>query len=63
MTTTTESRAGFTPAPPSPLKVESTNGVGGGGGFSFSQVAAQRAIIARAEARKPKRVDAEWGRE
>lgn len=27
------------------------------------QVAAQRAIIARAEARKPKRCDAEWGRE
>lgn len=62
MESVTESRAGFDPAPPPPLKV-STDVVGGGGGFSFSQVAAQRAIIARAEARKPKRVDAEWGRE
>jgi len=56
-----ESRAGFTPAPPSPCKV-STNGVGGGGGFSSDQIAAQRRLLARPVAREPKRVGEGWGK-
>ena len=62
MTTTTESRAGFDPAPLPPCKV-STDGVGGGGGFSSDQIAAQRRLLARPVARVAKRCDAEWGRE
>jgi len=59
MTATTESRAGFTPAPPSSLEIDSQRD---GGGFSFDQVAAQRRLLARPVAREAVRVDAEWGR-
>lgn len=55
-----ESRAGFTPAPSPPCEV-STNGVGGGGGFSFSQIAAQRALIAKRANREAVRPDQKWG--
>lgn len=59
MTTTTESRAGFTPAPPSSLEIDTQRD---GGGFSSDQAAAQRRLLARPVAREPKRCDAEWGR-
>ena len=61
MTTTTESRAGFTPAPSPLCKVEQPK-VLGGGGFSSDQIAAQRRLLARPVAREPKRPDAAWGK-
>ena len=59
MTTTTESRAGFDPAPPSPCKVVPLGD--GGGGLTLEQIAAQHQLLARPVARDPKRVDAGWG--
>ena len=61
MTTTTESRAGFHPAPLPPCRVVPMGD--GGGGLTSDQVAAQRRLLARPVAREPKRIDAEWGRE
>ncbi len=59
MTATTESRAGFAPAPLPPCKV-STDGVGGGGGFSSDQVTAQRRLLAKGQ--PAERVGERWGR-
>lgn len=62
MTTTTESRAGFDPAPPPPLVSRITNGDVGGGGLTLEQVKAQnrlRALVAKRDAERP---DRHWGK-
>lgn len=59
MTTTTESRARFTLAPPSSLEIDKQRD---GGGFSSDQIAAQRRLLARPVAREAKRVGEGWGK-
>lgn len=59
MTTTTESRAGFTPAPSPLCKVEQPK-VLGGGGFSSDQIAAQRRLLAKGQ--PVDRVGERWGK-
>jgi hypothetical protein len=54
------SRAGFDPAPSSPVERLHREGEGG---LTSDQIAAQRRLLARPVAREPKRPDAKWGRE
>jgi len=59
MTTTTESRAGFTPAPSSPVERLHREGEGG---LTSDQISAQRRLLARPVAREAKRPDRDWGK-
>ncbi len=58
MTTTTESRAGFHPAPLPPCRVVPMGD--GGGGFSSDQIAAQRRLLAKGQ--PVERVGERWGK-